>query len=85
MYVMTERPVTYNLYRRVHGEMAEDDPPDVNGKPIERFYIEQQEGNVTDRFFPKKRAGKEEDPTLQQLRKVECRGAQAVRGARDGP
>ncbi len=75
MYVMTERPVTYNLYRRVHGEMAEDDPPDVNGKPIERFYIEQQEGNVTHRFFPKKRAGKEEDPTLQQLRKVECRGA----------
>ena len=82
LYAITERPDVYDLYRRVHGEMAEDDPPDLDGKPIERFYIEESPGgDFVHRFFPRKRAGRDLDPTYQQLDKIRCKGATDGAGA----
>ena len=76
MYTMTERPDIYAVYRTVHEEMAEDDPFDATSQQwVERGYIEQPTGNFIHRFFPRKGAGKEDDPAYQQLEKIKCQGA----------
>ena len=74
LYAITGRADVYDLYRRVHGEMAEDDPPDLDGKPIERYYIEESPGgDFIHRFFPRKHASRDLDPTYQQLSNIRCR------------
>ena len=75
MYTMTGRQDVYDLYSRVHGEMAEDDPPDLDGRPIERYYVHETTGSFTHRFFPRKDAGRDDDPSYQQLEKIRCNGA----------
>ena len=66
LYTMTNRPASYDVYKRIHREMT-DDTRAGDGK------VEIQDGPYVSRFFPMRRATKANDPTLQDLNKVRCR------------
>ena len=66
LYTMTNRPASYDVYKRIHREMT-DDTRAGDGK------VEIQDGPYVSRFFPMRRASQAEDPTLQDLKKIGCR------------
>lgn len=68
MYVMNNRPKSYDQYLKVHRLMT------LNRKaPKQR--IEIKDGPFTSRFFPILKAGKKKDPALSDLNKIKCKSA----------
>ena len=68
MYTMKSRPKSFEVYKRIHLEMTNDDRAG-DGK------VEVVDGPFTSRFFPMRNAGKRRDPTLQDLNRIRCTSA----------
>ncbi len=67
LYTMTERPESFDAYVKIHREMTDDDA--AGDKKVEIV-----DGRFTSRFFPMRRAKKSNDPTLEDLDMIRCRG-----------
>ena len=68
LFTMKGAPVQYAAYEQVHNEMGRD-------RNVSGSYREVREGPFTSRFFPMENGTKANDPTLQDLNKVQCRGS----------
>ena len=68
MYVMKNRPASWNKYVQIHRDMTEDNRAGVRK-------VEIKDGPYTSRFFPMRRASRANDPTLEDLKKIGCRSA----------
>jgi phosphatidylserine/phosphatidylglycerophosphate/cardiolipin synthase-like enzyme len=68
MYTMKRRPKSFQTYNQIHREMTNDNRAG-DGK------VEVRDGPYTSRFFPMRHAGKRNDPTLQDLKKIKCSSA----------
>lgn len=66
MYVMKNRPdAAFRAYEAIHDELGDDDRSNSG-------YTEVRDGVFTSRFFPMATESKATDPTLADLRQVEC-------------
>ncbi len=68
MYTLKERPRSWEKYVEIHREMTDDKRAGVRKEEI-------VDGPYTSRFFPIRRAGRRNDPTLEDLNKIGCRSA----------
>jgi len=68
LFVMKNRPQSYQGYLNIHREMT-DDSRAGDGK------VEIKDGPYTSRFFPMRRANKSNDPTLEDLNRIRCTSA----------
>lgn len=68
LYSMRGRPASFAAYAKIHREMTDDDR-------ASRAKAEFVDGPYTSRFFPMRGAGKANDPTLADLRRIGCRSA----------
>ena len=68
MYTLKERPRSWAKYVEIHREMTDDTRAGVRKEEI-------VDGPYTSRFFPIRRAGRRNDPTLEDLNKIGCRSA----------
>ena len=68
MYVMKNRPKSYAGYVRVHRLMTA-------GKPAPTTLLQVVDGPFTSRFFPIRNAGRNKDPVLRDLNKINCRSS----------
>ena len=68
LMVMRGRPKSFAGYSRIHREMTEDTRAG-DGK------VQISDGPYLSRFFPMRNAGKRNDPTLQDLRRIRCTSA----------
>lgn len=65
-YTMVNRPASYQVYRQVHREMTAD-------RRTDGTLTEIVDGPFTSRFFPIRRGGMANDPTLKDLNRIRCR------------
>ena len=72
LFVMKDRPTSYHGYAKIHRQMTND-------RRAGTKKVEIKDGKYVSRFFPMKHAGKRNDPTLKDLKRVSCK---AKRGAR---
>jgi phosphatidylserine/phosphatidylglycerophosphate/cardiolipin synthase-like enzyme len=68
LYTMRNRPKSFQVYRRIHREMTDDNRAG-DGK------VQVVDGPFTSRFFPMRNASRRNDPTLADLRRIGCRSA----------
>jgi hypothetical protein len=68
LYSMKQVPAQFAMYEQVHDEMGAD-------RPVAESYQTVREGPFTSRFFPMKNGTKATDPTLADLKKVQCKGS----------
>ncbi len=66
LYTMKERPKSFDAYVKIHRQMTDDAAGDKK--------VEIVDGRFTSRFFPMLQARKSNDPTLEDLNKIGCRG-----------
>lgn len=65
MYVMRNRPKTYDAYLRLHRAMSRE----LRSEKLREEIID---GPFTNRFFPIRNGGKSSDPTLDDLKRIKC-------------
>ena len=65
LYVMRDRPKTYDAYLRLHRAMTRELRAEQQREEI-------IDGPFTNRFFPMRNASKKTDPTLLDLKKIKC-------------
>jgi len=68
LYTMVDRPVSYAAYLKIHRDMTEDTRAG-DGKE------EVVDGPFTSRFYPMYKASRRNDPELESLQRIRCRGA----------
>ena len=68
LYVMEQRPKTFDYYAKIHAEMT--DQQRASGG-LDQFV----DGPFTSRFFPMQSASKATDPTMRDLNKIRCNSA----------
>ncbi len=68
MYIMRERPESYKYYLMVHRALTKE----VRANNQTEYIVD---GPITSRFFPIRKGGKRNDPTLRDLKNVRCTSA----------
>jgi hypothetical protein len=66
LYTMTRRPKSYQGYAQIHRQMTND-------RRAGNKRAEIVDGPFISRFFPMRKAGRKNDPTLHDLKLVRCR------------
>ena len=67
LWTIKQRPRTFNFYARIHRQMTQDRRHTKGRHQV-------TDGPYRSRVFPRKNAGRKDDPTLRDLSRVRCRG-----------
>lgn len=68
LYIIKRRPRTFREFRKIHQEMTDDVRAGTNK-------VQLIDGPFTSRFFPMENASKANDPTLDDLDHIRCKGS----------
>jgi hypothetical protein len=68
LYIIKRRPKTFQAFSRIHRDMTDDVAAGVHKVQVD-------DGPFVSRFFPMKNASKANDPTLNDLNHIRCRGS----------